>query len=306
MQFLGAMVDGQPARRVKKDGGQVHIGRIKPSWLVWPALLCALVLIWHFSKTPGHDGAWLEMQARLPEVRFVEDVYQIRNIRDFSYHDDGSIRTVRYLHQDYPLASLTRIWLGLSHFTDYGLAHSFLSFEFDDGRHLVASVEARMRPGQSYAPVAGLLRRFHKIIVLGSEPDIIGLRSHVRKERVLLYPLELSAAQNRRVFAGMMQDVRTLEDKPSFYNTLLDNCTTSLLRHDPEHRFWRGLLDYRILLPGFADEYALARGWIRADEGLAVLRSRVVVPDDLEPGDARFSERIRGEGQALAKSVGAD
>lgn len=273
--------------------------RIKSSWVVWMVLVCAIGLIWHFSKTPTQSGEWHEMQARLPEVRLMDGIYQIRTIRDFSYHDDGSIRKVSYLDQTYPLASLKRIWLGLSHFSDYGLAHSFLSFEFDDGRFLAASVEARMRPEQSYDLVAGLLRRFHKIIVLGTESDLIGLRSHVRNERVLLYPLDLTDTQIRHVFAGMMQDVSALEMHPSFYNTLLDNCTTSLLRLDPEHRFWRGILDYRILLPGFADKYALERGWIKADEGLEVLRLRVVVPAAVDPGDDRFSEKIRRWGQGF-------
>ena len=99
----------------------------------------------------------------------------------------------------------------------------------------------------------------------------------------------------------MMQDIRTLEEHPSFYNTLLDNCTTSLLRHDPEHSFWRNILDYRILLPGFADEYALERGWIKAAEGLEVLLPRVVVPGDNVPGDNRFSEKVRGEGQGFSE-----
>lgn len=271
--------------------------RLKRSWVAWLVLVlvCAGGLLWHFSKTPTHGGEWLEMQARLPAVRLMDGTYQIRNIRDFSHHADDSIRKGSYLDQAYPLATLKRVWLGLSHFTDYGLAHSFLSFEFADGRFLVASVEARMRPGQTYAPVAGLLRRYHKIIVLGTESDIIGLRSHVRKERMLLYPLDLTDTQARHVFAGMMQDIRTLEDHPSFYNTLLDNCTTSLLRHDPEHSFWRGILDYRILLPGFADEYALERGWINAAEGLEVQRLRAVVPGDIDPGDNRFSEKVRGE-----------
>jgi len=260
------------------------------------ALLCATVLAYLFSTAPTHDGDWHEAQALLPEVHIEGDRYLLRNIRDFSYHADRSIKPAHYLDQEFSQDSLKRIWLGLSHFSDYGLAHSFLSFEFDDGRYLVASVEARMRPGQSYSPFAGLLRRYHKIIVLGTERDLIGLRSKVREERVLLYPLELTASQRLRVFTGMMRDVRTLREKPSFYNTLFDNCTTSLLRHDQENHFWKNILDYRILLPGFADEYAVQRGWIRADKGLAHLRKEVVVRADIDPDDGNFSIGIRDIG----------
>jgi hypothetical protein len=260
------------------------------------ALIVATVLAYLFSTAPTHDGDWQEAQALLPEVRIEGDRFHLRNIRDFSYHADRSIKPARYLDQEFSPNSLKRIWLGLSHFSGYGLAHSFLSFEFDDGRYLVASVEARMRPGQSYSPLAGLLRRYHKIIVLGTERDIIGLRSKVREERVLLYPLELTASQSRRVFTGMMQDVRTLREKPSFYNTLFDNCTTGLLRHDQENHFWKNILDYRILLPGFADDYAVQRGWIRADKGLEHLRKEAVVPADIDPDDGDFSLGIRDVG----------
>jgi hypothetical protein len=269
---------------------------IKRKMFTIMALIGVTALAYLLSTAPTHDGDWHEAQALLPEVRIEGDRYLLRNIRDFSYHADRSIKPARYLDQEFSPNSLKRVWLGLSHFSGYGFAHSFLSFEFDDGRFLVASVEARMRPGQSYSPFAGLLRRYHKIIVLGTERDIIGLRSKVREERVLLYPLELTASQRQRVFTGMMQDVRTLREKPSFYNTLFDNCTTSLLRHDQKNHFWKNILDYRILLPGFADDYAVQRGWIRADKGLEVLRKEAVVRSDIDPDDGNYSIWIRNVG----------
>lgn len=257
------------------------------------ALPGAAVLLYLLFTFPTHDGDWQVLQARLPEVSVAGDAYRIHHIRDFSYRSDHRIRTVRYQEQEYALKDLRRIWLGLSHFSGYGLAHSFLSFEFEDGRYLVASVEARMRPGQSYSPFAGMLRRYPKIIVLGTERDVVGLRSRIRQERVLLYPLELTEAQRRHVFTGMMQDVQQLREKPSFYNTLLDNCTTGLLRHDPEHRFWRNLFDYRLLLPGFSDGYALEKGWIRTDRDLQQWRKHAAVSAAFDPEAADFSRKIR-------------
>jgi hypothetical protein len=270
--------------------------KIKPKVFTVIALVGALVLVGLLLTTSTHEGDWQEAQALLPEVQIEGNRYRLLNIRDFNYRPDRSIEQARYLEQEFSPNALKRVWLGLSHFSGYGFAHSFLSFEFDDGRYLVASVEARKRPGQTYSPLAGLFRRYHKIIVLGTERDIIGLRSHVSGERVLLYPLELTAAQGRRVFTGMMQDVRTLREKPSFYNTLFDNCTTSLLRYDPDHRFWKNILDYRILLPGFADDFALQRGWIRADNGLEELRRKAVVCAGVDPDDENFSKGIRHGG----------
>lgn len=265
------------------------------------APLFTLVLVYLLTRVPTHEGHWGTAFVRLPEIRRVGRQYRIRHVRDFRYKADGGIAETRYQDQSYPAKGPARVWLGLSHFAGFGMAHSFLSFEFEDGRYLVASVEARLRPGQRYAPVQGLFRRFHKMVVLGTEADIIGLRSHVRRERVLLYPLELNEAERRGIFIGVLRDVKAIQQEPAFYNTLLDNCTTSLLRHDPHNRFWRNLLDYRILLPGHADGYALQRGWLEAESGLTELRSEVTIDGGIDPREADFSGRIRNRKAATKR-----
>ena len=261
--------------------------------LLLSGLLIGMLLLIHVLHTPSHEGPWQTAQQLLPEIRMDGGSVQIKQLRDFRYSPDGQIREVRYLQQDYALEALHAVWLGISHFSDKGLAHTFLSFEFTDGRYLVASVEARMRPEQSYHPVQGLLRQYHKIIVLGTEADIIGLRSHVRGERVLLYPLQLNALQRRHLLRGLITDAQAISAQPAFYNSLLDNCTTSLLRHDPQHSIWRGLLDYRILLPGHSDAYAQQRGWLDPERDLRQWRHQVGVNANADPDDADFSQQIR-------------
>lgn len=261
--------------------------------LLLSGLLIGMLLLIHVLHTPSHEGPWQTAQQLLPEIRIDGGSLQIKQLRDFRYSPDGQIREVRYLQQDYALEALHAVWLGISHFSDKGLAHTFLSFEFTDGRYLVASVEARMRPEQSYHPVQGLLRQYHKIIVLGTEADIIGLRSHVRGERVLLYPLQLNALQRRHLLRGLITDAQAISAQPAFYNSLLDNCTTSLLRHDPQHSIWRGLLDYRILLPGHSDAYAQQRGWLDPERDLRQWRHQVGVNANADPDDADFSQQIR-------------
>lgn len=265
----------------------------KYKWIVGILLLLGLPLLFLAMQTPTHHGDWQPMQSRLPEVRIDNDTLHVRHLRDFRYHPDGKVKTIRYLEQSYPLAELKGVWFGISHFAERGLAHTLLSFEFADGRYLVASVEARMRPQQSYHPLPGMLHRYHKIIILGSEEDIIGLRSHIREERVLLYPLQLNEAQRQHILLGMMKDVEALHQQPAFYNTLLDNCTTSLLRHNPQYSTWRGLLDYRILLPGHSDNYAQQRGWIDPERDLRSWRREAVIPAGVSPEQAAFSQQIR-------------
>ena len=261
------------------------------------ALLLLLSLVVLFlaltARTATHQGEWLPGHARLPAISHTADTITIHHVRDFRYHPDGRIRQTSYLQQQLDINTLQQVWFGISHFANGGLAHTFLSFEFSDGQYLTASVEARMRPGQDYHPVRGLLRQYHKIVVLGTEQDIIGLRSHVRQERVLLYPLVLNPAQRRHILLGIIDDAQRLHQQPAFYNTLLDNCTTNLLRHDPQYSLWKGLLDYRLLLPGHIDDYAWEHGWIDRTQPLDQQRSQALIPATIHPDAEDFSAQIR-------------
>lgn len=265
-----------------------------------PILLGLLILffMYLFTRVPTHEGEWSLLQTRLPQVELRQDeetsFYRIENLRDFRYHPDGRVQRAEYRTADFSPADLQQVWLGISHFGDYGLAHTFLSFEFANDQFLAASVEARTRPGQSYNPFLGLMRQYNKIVVLGTEVDIIGLRTHIRGERVLLYPLQLNAEERQYLFNAMMVDAQQIARQPGFYNTLLDNCTTNLLKHDPDYRFYTSLLDYRLLLPGFSDEVMQEKGWLGMGEPFIDLRVRATINAHLISHEAEsFSRAIR-------------
>lgn len=255
------------------------------------------VLYWS-AQVPGHAGNWQASHARLAGVASGHDergqFYHLTNLRDFRYRTDGSIAAADYREARFAVADLRRIWFGISHFGGYGFAHTFLSFEFADEQYLVASVEARMRPDQNYHPLFGLIRQYNKIVVLGTEADIIGLRSHIRGEQVLLYPLQLDAAQTEYLFHALMGDAQQLVERPGFYNTLLDNCTTNLLKHAPGYRFYTSLIDYRLMFPGYSDAVAWEKNWINTDQPLEELRERARINPALTTPEAEdFSQMIR-------------
>lgn len=261
------------------------------------ALGLGAVLYW-LALTASHDGDWLTLQARLPIVTRSQDThgefYHIDNLRDFRYHADGSLASSRYFAEQYYPADLRQVWLGVSHFGGHGFAHTFLSFEFAEQQYLVVSVEARLKNGQSYNPFLGLVRQYNKLMVLGTEADIIGLRSHIRAERVLLYPLKFDAKQASYLLAAIMNDVSALSEQPAFYNTLLDNCATNLLKHAPDYHFYTTLIDYRLMLPGYSDAVIRDRGWLPEAESLASLRQRAeVVVGNIALESEDFSLAIR-------------
>ncbi|WP_409526112.1 DUF4105 domain-containing protein [Nitrincola sp. MINF-07-Sa-05] len=269
--------------------------------IILPLILLPLMLLglWLLIQQPQHGGEWHPLQTRLPAVEQQGNDHHISNIRNFRYREDGTPASADYFDRSYNTEHLQRVWFGLSHFADHGFAHAFLSFEFanDDSEqgvdYLVASVEARLRPDQTYSPFVGLLRQYNRMIVLGTEEDIIGLRSHVRNERVFLYEMTLTQEQQQHLFRGMMSDVASLTETPAFYNTLLHNCVTSLLRHDPDYRVWRHLFDYRVLLPGYGDGFAQDKGWLPQDIELDQLRSENRVVQQHDPLDDDFSVLIR-------------
>ena len=257
-------------------------------------LLVAVYLL----RSPAQEGPWREGQQRPAKVELLPDKLVVHDLRDFRYDATGAATQTTYRDAHYETRRLARVWYGLSHFAEHGLAHAFLSFEFLDEQgqpdYLVASIEARLRPDQSYNPLLGLFRAYPRIVVLGTEADIIGLRTHARKERVLLYPLKLTADQRESLFRAVMTDADSTYNDPTFYNTALDNCATGILQYSAQ---WHSILtriDHRVLLPGYSDELAHAYGYLDAAGSLEQLRQRAeIAVDEIATIDASYSKEIR-------------
>ncbi len=147
-------------------------------WILAAGVVIAL-FAWLQLQVPGNAGPWQAAQARTAWVDVTGRTITVHNVRDFRYGPDGQVVKPDYTEQTFNLDNLQRGWFGLSHFGPLGLAHSFLSFQFNDHgtpRYLALSIEGRLRPGQHYSPVAGLFRRFTQISIFATEQDVIGLR----------------------------------------------------------------------------------------------------------------------------------
>ena len=173
-------------------------------------------------KTPSHDRNWKTEHARLPVAEFEDEWVTVRNVRNFSYNPDGRIREAKYFDRTYDLGKVTELWYGISHFYGYGLAHTFLSFGFADGARLVLSIEARQEIGETYRPLTGLFRNYELIFVIADERDVIGVRTHVRGERVYLYRIKANLEYIRRFLRIMLDRVMDLlpfiEDMAEVYS----------------------------------------------------------------------------------------
>jgi len=256
-------------------------------------LLVALFLVMGF-RSPSHERNWKPEYAVLPDVKIDNDTVQVKNFRDFRFGPGGNVLAATFENRSYGLSNLKGVWYGISHFHDFGLAHTFLSFEFEGREPLVVSVEARMEVGESYHPVTGQFRNYELIYMLTSERDTIGTRTHVRGERVYLYRIEAEIDKIQLLFKELMARVNEIHAQAEFYNTLTDNCTTSLFDHAKQISLLQRVFEYRILLPGFSDELLYEMGLLKENMSFNDLQKAALLdPSRTTLEDPDFSRKIR-------------
>ena len=172
----------------------------------------------------------------------------------------GKVRVL----QTFVMKHVDLIWILFPElmFLFHTLAHIFLSFRFSDGRHVVVSLETRREVGEKFSPFLGVLRQFEIIFVVGSEQDIVGLRTDIRDERVYLYQTVASPEQARALFYQIAEDVNGIFRQPRMYNTLTYNCTNALTRRVEDISEVRFPLTWKTVLPGYFDEVLYQMGLI--------------------------------------------
>jgi len=231
------------------------IAMLRRAW--WPlggyVLQYALLLAWWSTITPTNDRAWADDVARLLHGEVHGSVVTLHNVRDFTWRSDDDY-DARWETQSYDLDHLVSADAVLSHWGSKAIAHAMISFGFDDGRHLVFSVEIRKRRGQQFSSVGGFFKDFEAILIAAPESDLIRVRTNVRGEDDYLYPLAIGRETMRALFLSYVGTANQLAATPAFYNTVTSNCTTvvyRMARHlDP------GLpLDARLLLTGYLPGY---------------------------------------------------
>jgi hypothetical protein len=245
---------------------------------------------------PSHTREWLPEQAVLPQVTLSDSLVHVRHVRSFD-HDAVGGPAALWVDRTYDLRRIDRVWYVLSPFGGSwrGPAHSFLSFGFADSTFVTVSVEARREVGQAYSPFKGLLRRYELMYVIGEERDVIGLRAVTWNDPVHLYPMRATPEQARALFVAMMRRAQEIEHRPEFYNTLTNNCATSI--RDPVNALGGVRIPFstEVLLPGYSDALVHRLGLIDTDLSLEDARSRFLINDRARAAaDASdFSLRIR-------------
>ncbi len=258
---------------------------------VWLALLC-IVVAWWVSLRPRIDRDWAPGLAVLPRAEVIGDTVHIRHFRNFR-HSSTSDPVPRYEERTFDLARLTSLDYFLSHWSGPVMAHTLVSFGFNDGQFLTVSVEARRQRWQSYSPLWGLFRSYELMFVLGDERDIVRLRTNIRRERVYLYRVRLPLQNVRRVLDDYLERVEKIAVQPEWYNSVTSNCTTNLFYHRQHKVPWWIMLG--IFLNGLSSRAMYRAGALADSLPFKELQSRSAIRElALAAGDGEdFSQRIR-------------
>jgi hypothetical protein len=251
------------------------------------------VLAWWISIRPSDERPWRPDVKVMPRAIIDGDRVRIKGVRDFDYRSRNDF-TARYQEREVSISHLTSIDFFVSYFLVEPVAHTFLSFNFDNAPPICISIETRPEIGQSFAPVASLFKKFELIYIVADERDLVGVRTNFRAEDVYLYHIRTTPDRARKLFRIYLDRINELASRPEFYHLLTNSCTVNIVRYarmvGKVSRF-----DFRYILNGFVDSYLYSLGLLDTDLPFRELRLRSKINDAAQAAgnSPDFSERIR-------------
>ncbi|MCC6509974.1 MAG: DUF4105 domain-containing protein, partial [Pirellulaceae bacterium] len=244
---------------------------------------------------PSNNRNWRPDLAVLPVADITGDRIKLFHIRDCTYRTEEDY-DVRHFDREFKLSDVRSVDFIVVPFQNTpALAHTMLSFGLANGEHFVVSVEGRLEQGEQYSTLSGALDGYELMVVIGTERDLILLRTQVRKVDVYLYPTRVSPEQAQRLFLAMLTRANQLARQPEFYDLLSNNCTTNIVDHINGLKPGAIPSDIRVLLPGHSDRLAYDLGLLAVSGPFDQIRaaSRINLLAHLYYDSPEFSERIR-------------
>lgn len=267
--------------------------------LVGFALVFAGLLLWWQQIKPSNDRIWADDVAQMTSGEVTGNQVVLHNVRNFDWRTDTDY-TQRWETRSYDLARLHSVDLITSYWTGPAIAHVLVSFGFDDGQHVVFSVEVRRRKSEAFSEIGGFFKAFELSVIAADERDVIRVRTNIRGEDDYLYRIRMPASARRALFQAYVGEADRIVDTPAFYNTLTANCTT-LVYHMMRHIVGYLPLDYRLIFSGYLPAYVYKVGGLDTRYSLEQLHSLGRITDRAKAADrsAHFSQAIRAGIPAL-------
>jgi hypothetical protein len=195
--------------------------------------LNAIVTACYFADRPSNDRDWQPDVAVTPSAEIAGDRVAIRGVRNFRYRSESDFDE-RWEERIYDLSKLRSLDLVMCFWDPVDYCHTMLSFGFEGGDQLVASVEARKERGEQYSTFGGFFRQYELVYVFGDERDLIALRTNHRGEDVYLYRLRVRPHRLRELFLSYVRFADEISRDPQYYGVLANSCGVNVLHRVAE------------------------------------------------------------------------
>ena len=249
--------------------------------------------------SPSNDRSWVNDNQRLTNIEINGDKAHIKNVRDFNWRSTKDFDE-HWVDMSVDLDKVSKIWFVLEYFSPERkeMAHTILSYEFEDGTRLACSIEVRKREGVRYHPLKGVFRTYELIYVWGTERDVIGVRSRCRKKSKthLFEGVVLGPGNERRMLESYIRRTNKLANEPEWYNTITNTCTTNIVNHVNEVYPGRVPWAIGIMMPGLSPKMLLRNNLVKASGSVDVAMESSLIDSISEKWDysTDFGDWIRG------------
>ncbi len=200
-------------------------------------------------------------------------VAQIDHVRDWSYTDSNFPTERPYITQLVDTSKVRSMHYCVEPFKGLPYAaHTFFTFEFEDGSSIALSVEARCREGESYSILRGLLPWYELMYVWSSKRDIFSNITTRLGDELYAYKVSISNDAAGVLLHELIDQTIHLSHTPRVYNSFFTNCANTLAvavnrthpRSLPLHHSW--------VLTGYSAEYLHRLGYLGDAPSFAELK----------------------------------
>ena len=215
---------------------------------------------------PSNFRDWRPEQSVLPLTEFQGQQVVVHNVRNCKYFSND-VYMVDYYDKTIDLDRVEGVDFIVVPFKGMeALAHVMISFQIakPDGTrdHMAVSVETRKERTENYNPVKGSTNQYELMYVIADERDAIQFRTNYNNEDVYLYHTVATPEASKALLVDVLTRANQVARQPEFYDTLVNNCTSNIVRHVNRINPNRIMADYRVLLPGLSDSLAYDEGLI--------------------------------------------
>lgn len=262
------------------------------------------ILLFIFNKSlPPAQADWEPEYAKTAYATIDGDNITVYNVRDFEWQNEHQAQQ-RWQTRHYKFSDLEGVDFYCVYWAGPMICHTMASFVFKQGPPLCFSIEARRKKDQSYSALGGLYRQYPLYYVVGSENDLVQLRSsHREGEDVHMFRLNIPKVKAQAFLYYYLEAINDLKRQPRWYNAINSNCTTNIVTQ-VQHVNGQQPFDWRLIANGYLPYRMHERGSIRGDLSVEQLMELSNLSKFTQKHQNRddFSSYIR---QQIAKRISA-